>query len=235
MHALYRATTDIVLASASPRRLELLQSLGIDFRVAPSTCPEPPPQDREEPEAYAVRMALQKAQEVAALHPQSLVIGADTVVAVGGAILGKPVDEADARRMLGLLAGREHLVATGCALVPPDGPPRAFAVSTRVTMIDPGPAALAAYAASGEPLDKAGAYAIQGQGAFLVRSVNGSYTNVVGLPLAEVLEALLESGALEPADADRPLTNSKPQTARKKPVRNSQKAQSKRRVNPVTT
>jgi septum formation protein len=199
MHAIYRATMDIVLASASPRRLELLRSLGIDFRVAPSTCPEPPPEDHEKPEAYAMRMALQKAQEVAALHPQSLVIGADTVVAVGGEILGKPVDEADARRMLGLLAGREHLVATGCALVPPDGPPSAFAVGTRVTMIDPGPAALAAYAATGEPLDKAGAYAIQGQGAFLVRSVEGSYTNVVGLPLAEVLEALLVFGALEPA------------------------------------
>ena len=197
MHAIYRATRDIVLASASPRRLELLQGLGISFRVVPSTCPEPPPEGHEKPEAYAMRMALQKALEVAALHPGSLVIGADTVVAVGGQMLGKPVDEADARRMLGLLAGREHLVATGCALVPPDGPARTFAVGTRVTMIDPGPAALAAYAATGEPLDKAGAYAIQGQGAFLVRSVEGSYTNVVGLPLAEVLEALLDSRAIK--------------------------------------
>ncbi len=200
MSGTFRETTDIVLASGSPRRREMLAGLGIRFRVEPSLAEEPAPLPGEEPEDYALRMAGMKAAEVAARFPQSVVLAADTVVAIDHHVLGKPVDAADALRMLSLLAGRTHLVVTGCALYVPGREPHHFAAHTDVTMLDPGPEALAAYAATGEPDDKAGAYAIQGQGAFLVRHVEGSYTNVVGLPLARVLEVLLSWGVVVPKD-----------------------------------
>ncbi|EPR37050.1 Septum formation protein Maf [Desulfovibrio sp. X2] len=208
--AIFQETRDIVLASASPRRLELLGSLGLRFEVQPSRAEEPAPKPGEEPAAYALRMAGLKTLEVAARFPHAVVLGADTVVAVreddGGPghdagiehILGKPSDEADARRMLGLLAGRTHAVVTGCVLAIPGREPVAFAVSTAVTMGAYSAETLAAYAATGEPLDKAGAYAIQGRGAFLVTRVEGSYTNVVGLPLGEVVKVLLEWDVILP-------------------------------------
>lgn len=199
MSGTFRETTDIVLASGSPRRREMLAGLGIRFRVEPSLTEEPAPLPGEEPEDYALRMAAMKAAEVAARFPHSVVLAADTVVAIDHHVLGKPTDRADALRMLCLLAGRTHLVVTGCALNAPGQPPHLFAAHTNVTMLDPGPDVLAAYAASGEPDDKAGAYAIQGQGAFLVRHVEGSYTNVVGLPLARVVRLLRELGVVVPA------------------------------------
>jgi len=195
----FKETADIVLASASPRRKELLGSLGVAYRVIPSLVDEPEPDAAETPGGYALRMARLKARDVAWGHPGSYVLGADTVVAVGGHILGKPRDEADARRMLAMLAGREHTVVTGCCLVGPDGQTVwEEAPASRVTFAALTDEAIAAYAATGEPLDKAGGYAIQGLGAFMIARVEGSYTNVVGLPLAEVVELLRTYGVIVP-------------------------------------
>jgi septum formation protein len=209
----FRATRPIVLASASPRRRDLLASLGLDFAVDPADGEEPRPEPGEAPEAYAVRMAEAKAGEVAGRHSGAAVLGADTIVVldgngpaapVGPVILGKPADRADGLRMLRSLSGRVHRVVTGCCLVLPKSPGRSpqevrFSVSTRVAMPRLDEAALRAYLATGEPDDKAGAYAIQGLGGFLVERIEGSYTNVVGLPLWEVLERLLALDLVRPA------------------------------------
>jgi len=180
----------LILASASPRRRELLGLAGIAFDVVVSPVEEPAPDVGEHPAAYAARMARLKAAAVAALQPQAVVLGADSVVAVGETILGKPKDAADALRMLTLLSGRTHQVVTGCALFAPGREPEIFSVSTDVAMLEIAEARLLAYVATGEPMDKAGAYAIQGGAAAFVSSICGSYTNVVGLPLAEVVEVL---------------------------------------------
>ena len=196
----FKATARIVLASGSPRRRELLGSTGVAFDIVVSDVAEPDPEPGEAPEAYALRMARLKTLDVAAACPGAWILGADTVVALEGLILGKPVDVSDARRMLGLLSGREHAVVTGCCLVGPDGR-MAWEAAPRslVTFAELSPEAVAAYAATGEPLDKAGAYAIQGLGAFMIARVEGSYTNVVGLPLAEVVGTLCSLGVLAPA------------------------------------
>ncbi|GFK92746.1 Septum formation protein Maf [Fundidesulfovibrio magnetotacticus] len=188
---------DIVLASASPRRKELLGSLGIAYRVIPSLVDEPDPDPAETPGGYALRMARLKARDVAWGHPGSYVLGADTVVAVGGHILGKPRDQADSRRMTAMLAGREHTVVTGCCLIGPGGAALwEEAVSSRVTFARLTEEAIAAYAATKEPMDKAGGYAIQGLGAFMIERIEGSYTSVVGLPLAEVVAVLAAHKAI---------------------------------------
>ncbi len=208
-------TTPLVLASASPRRRELLASAGLSFEILPGSTPEPRPLPEEPPEKYTIRAARDKAEEaVQTLQerrdppntPDTVVIlAADTSVVLGDDILGKPEDRKDAERMLASLCGgvrRTHRVVTGCCLLvlKKEKPVEVneLAVSTEVTMAEQTAEAIAAYAATGEPLDKAGAYAIQGQGGFLVESIRGSYTNVVGLPLAEVLEALQAWGAVEP-------------------------------------
>jgi len=147
-------------------------------------------------------MARLKVLGVAASHPGAFILGADTVVAVDNIILGKPRDTADARRMLGMLAGRGHIVATGCALADSRGKVVwAEAFTSHVTFTPLTDEAIAAYAATGEPLDKAGGYAIQGLGAFMIAAIKGSYTNVVGLPLAEVVAALLSLNATLPRRA----------------------------------
>ncbi len=198
----YRSLAPIVLASGSPRRRELLTALGLEFEVCPSNAPEPPPAPGERPEDYARRMARVKTMEVAVLYPESVVLGADTIVVradVSGpeAVLGKPADDADALAMLASLSGKEHMVVTGCCLaLPGKSIPVVQAVSTRVRMRQSSEGELSAYIATGEPHDKAGAYAIQGLGAFLVESVQGSYTNVVGLPVSEVVELLLAAGVI---------------------------------------
>jgi septum formation protein len=197
----YRSLSALVLASGSPRRRELLEALGLEFEVCPNNAPEPPPAPGEAPEDYARRMARQKTLDVAALYPRACVLGADTIVvlpeAAGALILGKPADEADALRMLTLLNGRTHQVITGCCLAGPEhAQPECFAVVTEVVMRASAREELTAYAATGEPADKAGAYAIQGLGAFIVDRVNGSYTNVVGLPVAQCAEALLHRGVI---------------------------------------
>ena len=190
--------TKLILASASPRRRELLALAGVPFDIVVSPAQEPDPDVNEHPAAYAARMARLKAAAVAEMHPTAVVLGADSVVAVGETILGKPADAADALRMLRLLSGRSHQVVTGCALFAPGREPEIFTVATDVTMGVVSEDRLAAYVASGEPMDKAGAYAIQGGAAAFVTTICGSYTNVVGLPLAEVVEVLRTWGFIAP-------------------------------------
>jgi septum formation protein len=185
----------LVLASASPRRQALLAQLGLTFHVDPPDVDESA-QPRESPRTYVSRLAKQKAEAVSRRHPGSVVLGADTTVAVEGEVLGKPKDAAEALAMLQRLTGRTHHVWTAVATA---GPYRAVqAVETRVTFAQSTPEALAYYAASGEPLDKAGAYALQGKGAFLVERISGSHSNVIGLPLVETLALLRAAGVRLP-------------------------------------
>lgn len=199
----FRTLSALVLASNSPRRRDLLGSLGLALEICPSNAPEPPPLSGEAPKDYAKRMALLKTLDVAVLYPDCAVLGADTIVvlpATGDApaqVLGKPVDEADALRMLTLLSGRAHQVITGCCLALPGQAERiCFAEVTEVAMRASSREELCAYIATGEPADKAGAYAIQGLGGFLVERISGSYTNVVGLPVAECARHLLDRGLI---------------------------------------
>ena len=197
--SVFTALKPLVLASGSPRRQEFLRGLGLAFTVAAPTAPEPLPTPRETPQAFALRAARAKAAEVAPLYPAAAVIAADTVVALEDEIMGKPASEDEAVAMLRRLAGRGHVVCTGCCLRLPEGREEAFCATSEVIMRAWPDAALRAYAAGGEPADKAGAYAIQGQGAFLVEQISGSWTNIVGLPLAELLDVLLVHGVIAPA------------------------------------
>ena len=189
----------LVLASASPRRKELLAQAGFTFTVVPASIPEDP-RPGESPIAYVVRLAREKAQAVySQLSAQDneddplLVLGADTtVVAPDGEILGKPIDAADAARMLHLLSGVTHQVITGVALVTQASTETAAEV-TRVTMLTLSEAEIAAYIATGEPMDKAGAYAIQGRAARWIPRVHGCYFNVVGLPISLVSSMIEET------------------------------------------
>jgi septum formation protein len=191
----------LILASASPRRRELLTQAGFTFQVHPAHIPEDPQPD-EDPIAYVVRLAREKAQSVfteitktaasekrATAAPQ--VLGADTTVTLDNQILGKPEDPADAARMLGLLSGRTHRVITGVALVTAHRTEVAAEV-TGVTFRTLSDEEIASYVATGEPMDKAGAYAIQGRAARFIPRIQGDYFNVVGLPIA-LVSTLLES------------------------------------------
>jgi septum formation protein len=190
----------IILASASPRRREILEQLGIGFEVRVSEIDETPVEG-ESPTAYVARLAEAKARAVAAsLTPSArcLLIGADTTVVIEGEVLGKPGDVQESRRMLERLRGREHEVHTAIAVVDhPSGRLRLRTVTTRVQFRAFSDATLDRYAQSGEGLDKAGSYGIQGLGAGLVSAIQGSYSNVVGLPAAELVELLEAEGALE--------------------------------------
>lgn len=191
-------TRSLVLASGSPRREQLLLEAGLHFEID-----APPPEEEKNgddpvlpPDERAQARARAKAVWTARRHPEAVVLGADTVVFLEGEELGKPASPEEAREMLRRLSGRNHRVMTGCALVW-DGNVRTFVVETEVAfrllkMIE-----IDRYFASGESMDKAGAYAIQGRGGSLIDWVRGSYTNVIGLPLAEVLEALEGCGALK--------------------------------------
>jgi septum formation protein len=187
----------IVLASASPRRTELLASARIDFTVVPGDIDETP-LPGEEPVAHVLRLAEGKAREAASRARGRFFIGADTIVLCNGEILGKPADNDAATLMLRKLSGSKHHVITGFAVIDREsGRAVRRSVSTEVFFRLLGDAEIAAYVASGCPLDKAGAYAIQGGAAAMVTRINGSYTNVVGLPLCEVVTALREMGALD--------------------------------------
>ena len=182
----------LVLASASPRRSELLAGLGLAFTVRPAAVDETP-RPGEDPAALVERLAREKAAMVA--RPGELVLAADTEVAVDGRPLGKPADAADAARMLTLLAGRQHEVVTGVALLDADSGRLAAGVErTRVLFAPLSPREIDWYVSSGEPMDRAGAYAIQGLGALLVRAVEGNYLNVVGLPLPLVYDLCRQLG-----------------------------------------
>lgn len=200
----------LLLASASPRRHELLARLGLEFEVRVADLDETP-LPGEDPAAYVARLAMAKAEAVAdaAIEPNVVVVGADTTVVVDGEILGKPADDADAARMLRRLAGRTHEVLTGVAVVTraeglDDGAgsaalaaARSAAVDVAITEVAFTPMADAEvdwYVATGEPHDKAGAYAVQGRGAAFVASIAGSPDNVIGLPLALTRRLLAEAG-----------------------------------------
>lgn len=176
-----RLPEQLVLASASPRRRDLLAGLQLDFEVRSAEIDESALTD-ELPEDHVLRLARAKAQAVA--RPGELVLAADTVVVLEGRILGKPADPADAQQMLSSLAGREHDVYTGVALFEPDRDTLVAATDrseVRIAALDKDE--ISWYVSTGEPLDKAGSYAIQGLGALFVERVVGNYTNVVGLPL----------------------------------------------------
>jgi septum formation protein len=189
----------LVLASASPRRQELLRNAGISFAVQPADIDETPLAG-EPARDCAERLAREKALAVSRLRPQDLVLGADTIVVVDEKILGKPADAADAARMLRLLSGRAHRVITGVCLVeavasgqvPGAGEERTASETTLVTMNELSDEEIRDYVATGEPMDKAGAYAIQGMASRWIPRIEGDYTNVVGLPIALVYGMMQE-------------------------------------------
>jgi septum formation protein len=180
----------LVLASASPRRAELLRTLGVRFDVRVADVDESV-HDREVPAAYVERVARSKAAAIAAIGPDALVIAADTTVVLDGLILGKPTDADDARSMLRSLADRTHEVLTA-VVATSDGATSSSVVSTAVTFAPITEAELDWYVTSGEPFDKAGAYGIQGAGGLFVARIDGSYHNVVGLPLDALAHAITE-------------------------------------------
>ncbi len=186
----YRGRGPIVLASASPRRVALLRQVGLEFVVA-DPGPDRAWPGRAEPRHGVRAVALDKARRVAAERPGAVVIGADTIVVVRGLRMGKPDGPEQAAEMLRRLHGRSHEVWTGIAVVR-DAEARTAAECTRVQFAPMSEAELAGYVATGEPLDKAGAYGVQGRGSMFVRRVEGDYFNVVGLPLQRLRQVLAE-------------------------------------------
>lgn len=196
----------LILASSSPRRQELLREIGIPFQVHAANINE----DQiagEGPIDYALRLAREKAQAVAAQYPQSYVLGADTIVVIDGDVLGKPKDHADAARMLRLLSGRAHEVTTAVSLITPSliAPftvaqgtlAETRASTTKVYFREIAEAEIQQYVAGGEPMDKAGAYAIQGGASRWTDRIEGEFSNVVGLPLSLVTEMLKTTGLMK--------------------------------------
>ena len=195
----------LILASASPRRRELLTAAGIAFTAQSTEIPEIP-NPGEEPRAYAERLAREKASVIAAAHPEDAVLGADTIVVVDGLVLEKPVDALDAERMLRLLSGRTHEVITAvCVIAPKQASEKDLSEensasvksdvrseSTQVTFSPLSEREIAYYVSTGEPMDKAGAYGIQGIASRWIPRVEGDYSNVVGLPIALVYRMLRE-------------------------------------------
>ena len=196
-----KAASLLVLASASPRRRALLERAGLQFDVAPADVDEVI-RPGESPRALVERLAVEKAAAVRGRlprEPRRLVLGSDTVVVLEGEILGKPRDPEDAVAMLRRLAGRTHSVFTGVAVIATDAAaPSLRSIESRVTLRSATEAELRAYVAGGEPLDKAGAYALQGEGRRFVTRVEGSESNVIGLPLEETLGLLAAAGLVPP-------------------------------------
>ena len=203
LHPSHNTLPRLILASASPRRRELLMLLGLPFEVVPSRYEEPTAAENfGSLEDFVAHLATEKAREVAYRSPSAWILGADTEVALEASHaspFGKPADAADAARMLRLIAGREHLVSTGVALIQTDANAQIvsqshLAVTTRVRFRDLTDTMIADYVATGEPLDKAGAYGAQGFAAPFIESFQGDFYNVVGLPLCAVGKMLEENG-----------------------------------------
>ncbi len=187
----------IILASGSPRRKELMAQAGIDFKIHVADIDESKVDSGMAPENYVCLLSKIKAQAVAANYPDAWTIGADTIVTVDNTILGKPAGHQQAVTMLSRLSNREHSVFTAFTITRPDADDVVTrVVNTRVRFKELSNDEINWYADTGEPYDKAGGYGIQGIGAFLVKEISGSYTNVVGLPVCELIEALASLGAI---------------------------------------
>lgn len=200
MRAMFNATQSIILASASPRRQRFLARLGLDYQCIPADIDEKA-YPNETPESFVQRMAVAKARRIAEQHPFACVIGADTVVCLGARIFGKPANTIQALSMLQHLRGRTHQVITGLAILCKEKNIEDTSIcSSSVRFAFFPDHVLQAYIDTGEPMDKAGAYAIQGKGSFLIRSIEGSWTNVVGLPMDKLLHALLKHGLISSFD-----------------------------------
>ena len=185
-----------ILASASPRRSELLKLVGFDFEVIPGSVDETF-RPAESPREHLLRLSEEKALSVARCHPDAWVLGADTIVVVAGELLGKPGSPAEAKEMLEKLSGREHEVFTGFSIVRQDRGSRIReVVESSVLFREITDDEMACYTATEEPYDKAGAYAVQGMGGCFIREIRGSFSNVMGLPLCEVVEALKRVAAI---------------------------------------
>jgi septum formation protein len=183
-----------ILASQSPRRRQLLSSIGLVFDVMPSDIPEIH-QPGEAPQDYVSRLSREKAATIARTHPEAWIIAADTTVVLGNELLEKPADAEDAKRMLGAISGTTHVVYTGVTLQHfASGWSDTQVAETNLRMLPLRKQDIDWYVSSGEPLDKAGAYAAQGIGAIFIESIDGSYTNVVGLPLALLFQMLRRAG-----------------------------------------
>jgi septum formation protein len=181
---------EIILASGSPRRHELLGKLGVKFEVVTAEVDEHMPRETDDAPRLAVKNALLKARAVSARHPGRWVLGADTIVMLGPRVLGKPATFEQAREYLGALSGKAHEVITGCALIAPDYGASMFSDTSHVSFRPLGPEIIEKYLAAVNVLDKAGAYALQEHGEWLVERVEGSRDNVLGLP-TEALRAVL--------------------------------------------
>lgn len=181
----------MILASASPRRRELLGLITDNFKIIPAKCEEDIPEGTA-PEDAVRLLAKQKAEEIYSEHRGEVIIAADTIVSIGGEILGKPLDEKHASEMLKALSGRRHSVFTGVCVIFEDGSREVFAEETAVDFCPLSENEIKDYVASGEPMDKAGAYGIQGRGALFVKGIVGDYYNVMGLPVSR-LNAVLKS------------------------------------------
>ncbi len=187
--------TNLVLASRSPRRYDILKQLGLQFETRPSEVDEDEFDNSIAPMDFVMNLAFRKALKVSQAITEGIVIGADTVVVIEGEILGKPQSEKEAIEMLTRLSGKEHSVFTGLALLEvPDGRKSISFAETKVQFRSLERTEIEKYAATGEPLDKAGAYGIQGKGAILVEKIDGCYYNVVGLPVAKLINMLKEFG-----------------------------------------
>ena len=198
---MFSACLPLILASASPRRQDFLAGLGLRFTVVPAAIDETVLAG-ELPEPCARRMAAAKAELIARDHPEACVLGADTVVALEDTVFGKPRDRADALAILQTLRGRTHQVTTGVAVVcPARRLCEVFTVTSRVRFATFADEVLQAYIDTGEPMDKAGAYGIQGRGAFLVAAITGSCSNVIGLPVHDLIAVLLRHRLVRPAAA----------------------------------
>ncbi|MCX5849745.1 MAG: Maf family protein [Deltaproteobacteria bacterium] len=181
-------SSPLILASASPRRLEILQSAGLKFKIIPAHVNENY-LTGESPQQHVRRLSGDKAMVIAGKYPESLVLGADTIVVIDDLILGKPENKAQARKMLRKLSGREHKVFTGFTIAHAAAEIyKTKVVQSAVRFKTISPIEMEWYLACDEPYDKAGGYAVQGKGAFFIKSIRGSYTNVIGLPLCEVME-----------------------------------------------
>lgn len=185
----------IILASSSPRRRELLSMIGLDYRIETSGEEEMQPHGLP-PAEFVQTLALQKAQPVANLHPRDCVIGADTIVYLDGEILGKPHTPEVAKAYLRRMQGRQHVVFTGVAVLK-NGTSDVRYCETRVTFAPMTEREIDSYVATGEPLDKAGAYGVQGPGGVFVERVDGNYFNVIGLPLPLLYRMLIDAGEIE--------------------------------------